>query len=147
MRMWCVMAAAMLGWSTSGCQGPAKPATVSPVLLEGEWELVALEGEQASSFVPSGSPAPWLSFSNDHRFSGFTGVNRLSAAYDQEALATGTFRPSAVATTRMAGSPEAMAMESRFLDALARVTGVNARREALVFTENGDEVLRFVPRR
>ena len=57
-----------------------------------------------------------------HVLRGHTGVNRLSGAADAGALRKGEFRSGPVTMTRMAGPPEAMALESEFVDLLSRAT-------------------------
>jgi heat shock protein HslJ len=59
--------------------------------------------------------APSIRFGADGSFSGSTGVNRMFGRFviDGERIEFG-----AAGTTRMAGSPEAMAVESRFLAAI-----------------------------
>ncbi|GAA2472187.1 META domain-containing protein [Terrabacter carboxydivorans] len=74
------------------------------------WVVEELGGEAVAP------PQPQLSFGDDGRVSGSTGVNRLMGRYE---LADGTLVVLDVATTRMAGPPEAMEREQRLLAVLA----------------------------
>jgi putative lipoprotein len=57
---------------------------------------------------------PTIRFDADGRFSGSTGVNRMFGSYE---VVDGAVRTSPAGTTMMAGPPEAMAVERRFLAA------------------------------
>lgn len=77
----------------------------------------------------------------DGRIAGFGGVNRYAGEYTLagEELVFGP-----LAVTRMAGPPEAMESERRYLDALGRVARVAFEDEALVLGDrDGIELLRF----
>lgn len=63
-------------------------------------------------------PKPEVSFGDDGRLSGTTGVNRVMGGY--EVPDDGTLRFDNAATTRMAGPPEGMAQEQALL---ALITG------------------------
>ncbi len=108
----------------AGCQTkPAPTAAVeAPVaqlqLTEVDWRLVTLRG--AAVTVPAGEPGPTLRLdSTGLRASGSTGVNRFTGGYTLRGTDL-KFQP--LATTRMAGSPEAMSREAKFLQALSSVT-------------------------
>lgn len=62
------------------------------------------------------APMPQLSFGDDGRVTGSTGVNRLMGRYE---LADGTLVVRDAVTTRMAGPPEAMEQEQRLLAVLS----------------------------
>jgi heat shock protein HslJ len=77
----------------------------------------------------------------DGRVSGSGGINRLMGDYRLDGSSLGF---GAVATTMMAGPPERMEAEQRFLDALARVTRWARDGEQLVLRDDeGAELLRF----
>ncbi|WP_330475169.1 META domain-containing protein [Terrabacter sp. C0L_2] len=57
-------------------------------------------------------PKPQLSFGDDGRVSGSTGVNRLMGRYE---VTDGLLRVADAATTRVAGPPDAMEQEQRLL--------------------------------
>jgi heat shock protein HslJ len=88
------------------------PAATSDALAGTEWSIASIEGRP---IVAHDAPLV-VAFGHDGRVSGTTGVNQLTASYSltDEYL---TFGPTA--TTRRAGSPEAMEQEQRVLAALA----------------------------
>jgi putative lipoprotein len=97
-------------------------ATFGPAPMENvAWRLVELLGEPVST--TAGDEAPSLRFDAASKtVTGHTGVNRFNGGYvlDGEALSFGV-----LATTRRAGPPERMELETRFLQSLERTrTGV-----------------------
>ena len=66
--------------------------------------------------APTADPRPRLTFGDDGRLSGTTGVNRLMGTY---AVTEGLLSVGGVATTRMAGPSPAMEQEQRLLALLA----------------------------
>ena len=100
-----------------GCSQPSSASNwqVAPARLPTGWQLVELNNEPVSS-----EPAPTLSLSREEgRLSGFAGVNQFSA----EVVAEGdSLKVGPIRSTKMAGPPERMALEERYLDALAQAT-------------------------
>jgi uncharacterized lipoprotein YbaY len=76
-----------------------------------EWILESIGGEAVTTSQP-----PSLRFGDDGRVTGSTGVNRMFGGYD---ISDGYLSITTPGTTLMAGPPEAMATETRFLRALA----------------------------
>lgn len=72
--------------------------------------------------------------------SGFAGVNRFTGSYELDAEGL-SFGP--LASTRMAGPPEAMALEQVYLEALSRVDSWRMRDERLELLAEGQRVLTF----
>lgn len=84
----------------------------------GEWRLYAIEGRP---FEPTDElRAPTLRIDREGRISGFSGVNRFTGAIDIPSLGRGEFATGAIASTKMAGSMEAMNLENSVLSALER---------------------------
>jgi heat shock protein HslJ len=89
-----------------------------PTLGDTEWTLVELESDAAD--VAEGERAPHLVLDLEESLvTGSTGINRLMGSF---ALSESELRFGPLASTRMAGSDDAMARERAFLDAMARVT-------------------------
>jgi putative lipoprotein len=63
---------------------------------------------------------PNVIFGADGRMTGFSGINRFSGAYTVEGQ---NLKFSNLAMTRMAGTPEAMAVEQKIVAALRATTG------------------------
>lgn len=105
-------------------------------LLIGDWVLVAIDDEP----IPDGKGSPTLNVVPG-AITGFAGVNRYQSAPARD-LAT-LFGP--LATTRMAGPPAAMELESRFLAALGAATDayVLEENQVLVLQSEDQPDLRF----
>lgn len=83
----------------------------SDITLTGtSWVVIEIAGR------PTSEPRPQLTFGDDGRIGGTTGVNRLGGRY---AVAEGVLTVTDAVMTRMAGPPEAMDQEQRLLDVLA----------------------------
>ena len=97
--------------------GVSGVAAVVVELEGGVWKLVELNGKA----VGGGGEVPTMQFDGGtHRVSGHSGVNRFGGVYEKagEKLKFGPLMG-----TRMAGLPEAMQGERKFLAMLAAVTG------------------------
>ena len=100
-----------------------------------DWTLIELDGEPVEL---EGGHAPTLRLDlEESRVDGSTGVNRLlgTFALDEFALRFGP-----LATTLMAGPEDAMALERRFLAALAQVSTYSLTERSLVLLA-GDDVV------
>ena len=86
--------------------------------LAGSWILVALDGDAP----PELSRPLLLEFTSDGMVGGFSGVNRFRGTINTEELADGRIGFGQMASTMMAGPPEAMAFERRYLDRLSAVS-------------------------
>ena len=105
----------------------ANDDATSLAVLEGEWTLSAIEGFD----IPAGLRGePGLSVDSEGRVSGFSGVNRFSGTLDPDG--TGVFRP--LATTRRAGPPDAMALETAFLKALDSAAAVEGSEDQVTLS-------------
>jgi lactoylglutathione lyase len=93
-----------------------------------------------TEWVLAGGEGQTLVF-EDGRIAGFGGVNRYAGEYTLEGEEL-TLGPLAV--TRMAGPPEAVESERRYLDALGRVARAAVEEGTLVLADgDGSELLRF----
>lgn len=100
--------------SSSGQQDQDRHART----VYGDWKLYAIEGRP---FEPTDElRAPTLRIDREGRMSGFSGVNRFSGAIDIPSLGRGEFATGAIASTKMAGSMEAMNLETSVLSSLER---------------------------
>lgn len=133
----------------SGCQGGQSGASsaVGDLLgkIDGEWLLEKLGGKDVASMLGQGMKAPSLNFGKDGSISGFSGVNRLMGSVKAEDLMQGKLDLSRLASTKMAGPPEAMKLESDFLGSLQKVTGFNFDKAGgLNLTQGKDVLMRLV---
>jgi heat shock protein HslJ len=82
--------------------------------VQHQWVVESIAG------VPTVEPRPMISLGPDDQLTGSTGVNRIKGTYEAH---DESIRISAGGMTRMAGPPEAMEQERRFLAALEGVHG------------------------
>jgi len=111
--------AALLLLPLSGCSSSADSSSDPAQTLDNlSWRLVELHNQPPSGTDASSTPT-LLFDTTAKRVSGFSGVNRFSGPY----TLTGTqLSFGSLISTRMAGPPDAMNLESDYLKALASVT-------------------------
>jgi heat shock protein HslJ len=90
-------------------QSSTSDATGSNDIGRHAWVVESIAG------VPTSEPKPQLTLGEDGRVFGTTGVNRIMGTYEAQ---DSTIKISGDGMTRMAGPPEAMDQERRFLRAL-----------------------------
>ncbi|MBX3358969.1 MAG: META domain-containing protein [Phycisphaeraceae bacterium] len=138
-----VLAIAVTAWLAACASSPSMtPGSGSSIF--GTWRLTQIEGVDVKAVQDEGGRAPTLTVSVDGMIFGFTGINQLNSSVDLEALARGEFEMGLAATTRMAGSPAAMAMESRFVSGLADATRYTVSNGELTLSNSSRDLLRFV---
>ena len=103
-------------------------------LIQGDWRLEQIDGAS----LPGGTSIT-LSLNGSH-FSGQSGCNRYSGTL-LPAGAELRFGP--VALTRMACAPDRMALETQFLDHLARSTGFALTGATMTLMADGDSIALF----
>lgn len=125
---------------TSVAAAPAPLAADVP-LTETYWKMLEVDGKPVVVAEQMREPSLVL-HTQDSRFSGSGGVNRLMGGYT---LDGGALTFSQVASTMMAGPPEAMAQEQLIVAALGRVRGyVIAGDQLTLVDDNGYPVIRAV---
>jgi heat shock protein HslJ len=106
----------------AGCapgRGAGAPSTPRPAgSLVGSWTVTKLSGREVRELLAEGGRAPTLAVAADGGFSGFSGVNRYSGTADAAGLSRGVFDAGPIVATKMAGRPEAMAVEQAMFKAL-----------------------------
>ena len=114
------------------------PGGPLPAALAGSaWQLEAMPGARVAAIGLRG--APTLSFDDAGRVSGDAGVNRFGARVD---AGEGWMRVSAPMLTRMAGPPDAMALEAEFVGRLQRAGHWRVEADRLrVLDAGGDELM------
>jgi len=105
--------------TTAACEssGPVASAP-DPTSLFNTWTLTEIEGNDLWTLLPMGAKAPTMMIAPDGTVSGSTGINSMGGALDVAALTAGRFSIGPIMTTRRAGPPETMAVESAFVDSL-----------------------------
>lgn len=129
----------------TGCESTQSISDSASMIrkLTGDWNLSSLKGMDVADFMPAGIKLPSLSFTPDGKVSGTGGINRLASSLDLDALAKGQFKLAPAASTKMAGSPEAMAFEGSFVKALGEVTGFSVKGDTLSLTDATGELMKF----
>ena len=114
-----------------GCaSNRSNPQGKTTALVGREWTLVALQGNAIVAERP-----PTLRFDEDGRVNGFGGINRISGSYARETNASpARLSFGQLISTRMAGDPTLMRMETTFLNALSSVDGYRIVGDELTLT-------------
>jgi putative lipoprotein len=99
------------------------------------WELMALDGQRLEA-----ERKPTLTLEKGGRFASFAGVNRLSGAW-RRTPPWAQIDPGPM--TLMAGPPEAMELERRFVEALGRANRLTIEEGELVLWRGEKELARF----
>jgi len=112
--------------------------------LPGTWVLVQAADPELDGLIPKDRP-PEVTFAAGGGVAGFAGVNRFTSALESQELERGSLAwRSEMAVTRMAGPPEAMELEERFLDALRGAGRYSIEGDRLVLSEGDEASLTFV---
>lgn len=111
--------------------------------LSGSWVLDSIEGQPVSQVLPAGMQYPSISVQPDGKLTGFGGVNRLSSSLDLSAAESGTFKITPMISTKMAGPPEAMSLESRFVNLLSETRSFNVSTGTLRLSNARGEIMVF----
>jgi len=124
--------------SDSTSSSAPKPAPAFP-LAGPSWQLVELDGKPVPA--TEGLQRPTLQLDAGFlRASGNGGVNRYTASYELSGLA---LRFGTIAGTKMAGRPEAMALEDAYFKALPTVSSWSITGNHLELKSANKTVLRF----
>ena len=129
----------------AGCCCMTTVTPTDPVLPQGKWQLASIESESARDAVPEGARTPTLHIAADGQVSGVAGINRYSGSVDTATWTQGSFDLGPLAVTRMAGPPEAMQFESRYLAALDATQRFTVGAGALKLVGPDGALLSFEP--
>jgi heat shock protein HslJ len=108
-------------------------------MLVGNWKLVDFAG----AALAEGLESPTLEINEGGETAGFAGVNRFMTSVDPGEFFQGRLVFAPAASTMMAGPPEAMELETRYLDRLASVTGYFIEGDELRLFAGEELVLTF----
>jgi hypothetical protein len=114
-------------------------ATAGLTALTGSWTLTAIDGGPVE---PVGTPIT-LEVAEDGAVSGVSGVNRFMTRLETADVSEGRLAFAPAAGTRMAGPPEAMALEQAFLARLSAVTTFDVENGVLRLWAGDNEALTF----
>lgn len=121
---------------------PATPAGLAP-LAGTELKLARLVADGQPVTVPAERP-PSLQLLDAGRVAGFAGVNRFNGGFTLGEDGALAWAP-ALASTRMAGPPDRMALEGALLKALPATTRLGVLPYGVVFqSEDGKNVVELV---
>ena len=134
---------AVLGCASGPPANPNPAAVTTPgaaYFVGSEWALTSLGGTPVNS-----DGVPTLAFAEAGKVSGNATCNRFTGPVE---LGDGTIRVGALATTKMACTPELAPQESAYLLALQNADKVAVEgEELLVYTRSLEKPLRFERRR
>ena len=119
------------------CNSQSKSRQQPIASLAGQsWTCVTLNGAAITATRP-----PTITFDGAGRVNGFSGVNRFGGSV--ESAEAGELHFSQMMSTKMAGPPEQMALESSFLDALTRADRYVVTDVELIFSAGKKMVVQF----
>lgn len=119
------------------CDSQPKSAHQPIASLAGQsWTCVTLNGASITATRP-----PTITFDGVGRVNGFSGVNRFGGSV--ESAEAGELHFGQMMSTKMAGPPEQMAIESSFLDALARADRYVVTDAELIFSAGEKMIVQF----
>jgi heat shock protein HslJ len=134
-----ILALLLLSILMPGCKTPLEPPTPALSLTNTAWTLTDLHGAPVKA--TDGLITPTLTLdAATKRASGTSGINRFSGAFELQGSQL-KFGP--LMGTRMAGPPEAMATESAYLAALAKVDAWRIQEAKLELLGGEAVLLRF----
>lgn len=135
-----MVVAVLLGGCSVIPDGGASRALASPI---GDWVLWQLEGEAAEVAVPRTAKTPTLRIAEDGQISGTGGVNQYTGSINVGELGQGVFQTGPLASTRMMGASQAMALERRFLDLMQQAERFECDGRTLTLRGERNTLLRF----
>jgi heat shock protein HslJ len=119
------------------CNSQSKSAQQPIASLAGQsWTCATLNGAAITATRP-----PTITFDGAGRVNGFSGVNRFGGSV--ESAEAGELHFGQMMSTKMAGPPEQMALESSFLDALTRADRYVVTDVKLIFSAGEKMVVQF----
>ena len=119
------------------CNSQSKSRQQPIASLAGQsWTCVTLNGAAITATRP-----PTITFDGAGRVNGFSGVNRFGGSV--ESAEAGELHFGQMMSTKMAGPPEQMALESSFLDALTRADRYVVTDVELIFSAGKKMVVQF----
>ena len=131
---WLLVSALLIG----GCHSHGPRAVAPLALTETAWELVTVQGQDASRQL-GGHPAT-LRLGTDRSVAGFTGCNRFQGTYTLVGDSI-RFGPLIIRHRACAGSPQ---LEQSYLDALRSVQRFRFHADSLNFMDSTATVAVFV---
>jgi heat shock protein HslJ len=141
-----VLAAALVLLLAACQSAPGGPGPAQWQLLMDSWILDTFEDQSVSALLPLGARAPSLSISPDGAVTGNTGVNALGTTLDLSGLESGRFSVGRIATTRRAGPPTLMVIETAFLEDLGKADAFKVKGTTLTLLSKDAPVLVFTRR-
>ncbi|WP_306350122.1 META domain-containing protein [Flavobacterium sp. '19STA2R22 D10 B1'] len=111
-------------------------------LTNNEWELATLNGAEPNRTEDFLNGLPYLNFTKDNSVNGSSGCNRLFGPYDLKA--NGEIKLDKMGMTRMACPGKG---ESKFMQALNKVTSLKIKKNKLVLMEGTNEVITMTPKK
>jgi len=124
---------------------PVESSMSSAPTIVGTWIVQTIDGVPVSEMMEKSLRSPSLTILEDGTINGFSGVNTFRGSLSPADMANGVFEPGPMAMTMMAGPPDAMRVESRFMQDLNAANGFTIVGNTLNLTEGGMTLLTFSP--
>jgi heat shock protein HslJ len=119
------------------CNSQSKSAQQPITSLAGQsWTCITLDGAAVTAMRP-----PTITFDGAGRVNGFSGVNRFGGSV--ESAEAGELHFGQMMSTKMAGPPEQMALESSFLSAITRADRYMVIDTELIFSAGKTMLVQF----
>ena len=127
-------AALLLTACVAAC-GSAPDEPMRLQLLQGSWQFAGP--------VPAGARLPTLTLAPNGTVQGNAGINSFRGTIDKQALLRGVWRMGSPQVTKMGGTVEAMAFESRFVHSLTVANAVVTQDGHMLLREGDTTLLEF----
>lgn len=120
--------------------GSSAPENKTDKLISVQWYLTSLNGKSVDK-IALNFEIPYLNFSKENGFTGFTGCNNFAGNYkyenDKLTLDAGSI------TKKYCGD----SMEIELLDAFKKVSAFETKDNILVLLTGSQEVMKFIPKK
>ena len=114
-----------------------------PGMIWGKWVVQTIDCVPVSEMMEPSLRSPSITILDDGTVHGFSGVNNFNSSVSPVGIQNGVFELSPTAMTMMAGPPDAMRVETRFMSDLQSVNGYVVQGNTLSLTEGGMTLMTF----
>ena len=136
-------AAGVIGCQSDSASSQSAAPAGLPGGIWGTWVLETVDGVPVSEMMEPSLRSPTITILDDGTVHGFSGVNNFNSSVSPVSIQNGVFELSPTAMTMMAGPPDAMRVETRFMSDLQSATGYIVQGDTLSLTEGGMTLMTF----
>lgn len=120
--------------------GSSAPENKADKLISIQWYLTSLNGK-AVDRISLDFEIPYINFSKEKKFTGFTGCNNFSGNYNYDNSKL-VLDPGAITKKYCDNS-----IETEFLDVLKKVSAFEINENVLVLLNGSQEIMKFIPKK